>query len=214
MSTIATGHTRDKNTFRTVVEPFLQSKGLPFSEVLSAEMIERAFADRHALFAQDGVFSTPIVLWAFLAQALRDGKGAACASAVADIATYMLQTGGPVPSGDTGDYCRARAKLDLVALQRLVRDSGNQLERQAKRKWLWHGLHVKLVDGFTFTMPDTPANQQAFPQQKTQLPGVGFPIARACVVLSLTTAAVHNLAIGPYQGKETGETSPRLGTEQ
>ena len=207
MSTIATGHTRDKNIFRTVVEPFLRNDGLPFSQVLSAEMIERAFADRHALFAQDGVFSTPIVLWAFLAQALRDGKGAACASAVADIATYMLQTGGPVPSGDTGDYCRARAKLDLVALQRLVRDSGNQLERQAKRKWLWHGLHVKLVDGFTFTMPDTPANQQAFPQQKTQLPGVGFPIARACVVLSLTTAAVHNLAIGPYQGKETGETA-------
>jgi len=207
MSTIATGRRSGKNTFRTVVEPFLQGEGLPFCEVLSAEMIERAFADRHALFAQDGLFSTPIVLWAFLAQMLQDGKRAACASAVADIATYMLQTGGPLPSGDTGDYCRARAKLDLGALQRLVRESGDQLERQAKPQWLWHGRHVKLVDGFTFTMPDTPANQRAYPQPKTQRPGVGFPMARACVVLSLSTAAVLDLAIGPYQGKETGETA-------
>ena len=38
-------------------------------------------------------------------------------------------------------------------------------------------------------------------------PGVGLPIARACVVLSLTTAAVLDLAIGPYQGKQTGETA-------
>jgi hypothetical protein len=47
---------------------------LPFSKVLSPAVVERAFADRHALFAQDDVFSTPIVLWAFLAQMLRDGK--------------------------------------------------------------------------------------------------------------------------------------------
>jgi putative transposase len=205
MYTIATSRTPHK--FRTVVEPFLQSKGLPFAEVLSAETIERAFADRQALFAQDDLFSTPIVLWAFLAQMLRDGKEAACASAVTDIATYMLQTGGPVPSGDTGDYCRARAKLDLGALQRLVRESAEELERQARPQWLWHGRHVKLVDGFTFTMPDTPENQRAYPQPKTQRPGVGLPIARACVVFSLTTAAVHDLAIGPYQGKETGETA-------
>jgi len=35
---------------------------------------------------------------------------------------------------------------------------------------------------------------------------VGFPIARACVILSLATACVLDLAVGPYSGKETGET--------
>ncbi len=54
--------------------------------------------------------------------------------------------------------------------------------------WLWNGLHAKLVDGFTFTMPDTPENQAAFPQIGEQRPGVGLPIARACAVLSLATA--------------------------
>jgi putative transposase len=196
-----------QNQFDIVLEPFLQQPGLPFSQVLPAEAVERAFAESGGLFGQRDIFSTPIVLWAFLAQALRDGKGAACAAAVADIATYMQQAGLPVPSGDTGDYCRARAKLNLPALRALTLQPAEQLEHGAERSWLWHGLHPKLVDGFTFTMPDTPENQRDFPQQKNQRPGAGFPIARACVVLSLATAAVHDMNIGRYQGKETGESA-------
>jgi len=199
--------TRNRNRFATVVQPFLQSPGLPFAEVLAAEAIERAFAENHALFGERDIFSTPIVLWAFLAQVLRGGKGGACAAAVADIATYMQQTGGPVPSGDTGDYCRARAKLSLPALRGLTVEAAQQQEDRADPSWLFHGLHAKLIDGFTFTMPDTPENQEEFPQQKSQKKGVGFPIARACAVLSLATAAIQALNIGPYEGKETGENA-------
>ena len=196
-----------KAGFHQVAAPFLDQPGLPFADALSAADIQQAFAERHALFATHATFSTPIVLWAFLAQALKDGKGAACAAAVADIATYMQQVGGPVPSGDTGDYCRARAKLDLEALRRLTVQTARRLESQADRSWLFHGLHPKLIDGFTFTMPDTDDNQKQFPQQRTQRPGAGFPIARACVVLSLATAAVQDMNIGPYEGKQTGESA-------
>jgi putative transposase len=207
MYTVATDRSTRNNRFHGVAEPFLQQEGLPFCQVLDAETLHQAFLERDALFAQDEIFSTEIVLWAFLAQALRDGKEAACAKAVSDIATYRVQTGGRAPCGDTGDYCRARAKLDLAALQHLVRQSARQMEAQAEPAWLWHGLHAKLVDGFTLTMPDTPENQEAFPQLSSQEPGVGFPIARACAVLSLATASLHDLAIGPYEGKETGETA-------
>ena len=209
MSTIATYRTRGNNDFHAVAEPFLQDEGLPFAQVLSAEAIEQAFAQNDALFGQDDdeIFSTQIVLWAFLAQALRDGKLAACAAAVADITTYMHQTGGRAPCGDTGDYCRARAKVNLSALRQLVGQAAGELQDGADPSWLWHGLHAKLIDGFTFTMPDTPENQQEFPQPSTQAPGVGLPIARACAVLSLATAGIHDMAIGPYQGKETGESA-------
>jgi len=207
MGNVATPRTPHKNEFDVVAEPFAQNKGLRFAEVLDAQSIERVFRDQNALFGQNDIFSTQIVLWAFLAQTLRDGKGAACAAAVADIATYMLQTGRRPPSGDTGDYCRARAKLSLSALRRLVVASARQLERDADPRWLWKGLHAKLVDGFTFTMPDTPENQEAFPQLESQTPGVGLPIARACTVVSLATGGVCDLAIGPYEGKETGETA-------
>jgi putative transposase len=196
-----------RNRFDTVAVPFLQHPGLPFAEVLSGETIEHVFVRHDGLFAEVNTFSTPLVLWAFLAQVLRGGKGAACAAAVADIATYLQQTGGRVPSGDTGDYCRARAKLKVSALRELAIGTTEQLQAAADPSWRWHGLDAKLIDGSTITMPDTEENQKEFPQQKNQRSGVGLPIARICVVLSLATAALHDLAIGPYAGKKTGENA-------
>jgi putative transposase len=207
MTSLSTPRTGFKNDFSVIAHSFLDTPGLPFASVLNAESIQQVFREEEALFGQDDIFSTQIVLWAFLAQTLRDGKGIACAAAVVDIATYLLQTGQRPPSGDTGDYCRARAKLKLTALQRLVRESAQQLEEQAHQSWLWKDLHAKLVDGFTFTMPDTPENQEVFPQIGAQRPGVGLPLARVCAVLSLATASVCDLALGPYEGKETGETA-------
>lgn len=87
MVTVPAYGTSRTSRFDAVVEPFRQGDGLPFAEVLTAESIQRAFRDEDALFGQDDIFSTDIVLWAFLAQTLRDGKGAACSAAVADIAT-------------------------------------------------------------------------------------------------------------------------------
>ena len=207
MTTLAQESAGIKNRFDVIAHPFLSAPGLPFASVLDAESIRRVFHEQNALFGQDDLFSTEIVLWAFLAQTLRDGKGVACSAAVADIVTHLLQTDRCPPCGDTGDYCRARAKLNLTALASLVRESCRQLEAAVAPSWLWKGLHAKLVDGFTFTMPDTPANQRQFPQIGAQRPGVGFPIARVCAVLSLATACVCDVAIGPYEGKETGETA-------
>jgi len=207
MSTVATASRSDNRSFQTIVQPFLQEAGLPFAQVLSAPDIEEAFRDQDGLFGQEDIYSTQIVLWAFLAQVLRDGKGAACAAAVADIATYCQQRDLAVPCGDTGDFCRARAKLNPTALRRLVGQTAKNLEQEADPSWLWHGMHAKLVDGFTFTMMDTPANQRPFPQAKTQAPGVGLPIARTCAILSLATAAIQDIAVGPYTGKKTGETA-------
>ena len=88
----------------------------------------------------------------------------------------------------------------------MVQESADQLEEaRPSVPWLWKGLHAKLVDGFTFTMPD--ANQNAFPQLGSQGPGLGFPIARVCAVLSLATGCLCDAAMGPYEGKETGETA-------
>ncbi|MFV0442099.1 MAG: IS4/IS5 family transposase, partial [Planctomycetaceae bacterium] len=191
--------------FRQVVAGFLLRPGLPFAEVLSAERIERLFARHGNLFGVGTIYSTVVTLWAFLGQVLRDGKEASCQSAVARIASYQLQTGGDVPTSDTGDYCRARAKLSVEALRDLTVEVADELEQQADPMWLWKGRHAQLIDGGTFTLPDTPANQAEFPQPRSQTPGVGFPIVRFCAILSLATACIRDCAIGPYRGKETGE---------
>jgi hypothetical protein len=72
-------------------------------------------------------------------------------------------------------------------------------------RWLWQGRHVFLADGTTTSLPDTPENQQAYPQPPAQKPGRGFPLLRMVVLLSLATAALQALAFGRYEGKETGE---------
>jgi hypothetical protein len=56
-------------------------------------------------------------------------------------------------------------------------------------------------------MPDTPENQKQWPQPPTQKPGLGFPLVRLVAVMSLNCATVLDVAMGPYQGKQTGETA-------
>jgi hypothetical protein len=191
-----------------VVAAFLTQPGLPFASVLSAERIERVFTKHGNLFGMNAVYSTAVMVWSFLSQVLRDGKEASCQAAVARVVGDCEQQGVAPPTSDTGDYCRARAKLSEEALQELSGEVAEELEQAADESWLWKGQHhAKLIDGFTFTMPDTPANQAKYPQQKAQKPGVGLPIARAVAIVSLATACVMDLAMGPYQGKQTGESA-------
>ena len=70
MSMLETTSGQGKNPFHVVADPFVQQPGLPFAQVLTAEQIAQAFADHDGLFAQDDLFSTSLVLWAFLAQVL------------------------------------------------------------------------------------------------------------------------------------------------
>lgn len=207
MRRIADSGSPGGGSFRQVVAAFLAQPGLPFASVLSAERVERVFAEHGNLFGMDTIYSTVVTLWAFLGQALRDGKQASCQAAVAEIVTHQQTLGRPIPTSDTGDYCRARAKLSAAALHDLTVEVAEELEAQAVPAWLWKDRHPKLIDGFTFTMPDTLLNQAQYPQPASQKKGVGFPIARACAILSLATACLNDLAIGPYSGKETGETA-------
>lgn len=206
MPSVPEGPSRRPSNFQQVVDAFLLQPGLPFSQVLSAERIERVFAACDGLFG-GSVYSTDVMVWSFLGQVLRDGKEASCQAAVARIVAHQQQIGGATPTSDTGDYCRARAKLSEAALRALAIEVGAEVEQQAQPSWLWKGLHAKLVDGFTFTMPDTEKNQAEYPKLKKHKPGLGFPIARACVVLSLATGCMLDLAVGPYSGKQTGETA-------
>ncbi len=207
MRSVTSDRRRDNRGFQRILDAFLAGDGLPFATVLSAERIRRVFASHDNLFGTNTIYSTATVVWAFLAQVLHDGKEASCQAAVAGIVAWRLQQGLEPPTADTGDYCRARAKLSEAALQQLAVETAEELQQQAEADWLWKGRHAKLVDGFTFTMPDTPENQNEYPQNPAQDEGVGFPIARCVAILSLATACIMDLAIGPYSGKETGETA-------
>lgn len=197
---------RGSGSFQKVADAFLAHEGLPFAEILSAERIERVFAKHGCLFGLHGIYTTAVMVWSFLSQVLRDGKEASCQAAVARVVSHSQQAGTAVPTSDTGDYCRARAKLSETALHALSCEVAADMEAAVDKTCLWKScFHPKLIDGFTFTMPDTAKNQAQYPQSTSQKPGVGLPIARVVAILSLATACVMDLALGPYKGKQTGE---------
>ena len=90
-------------------------------------------------------------------------------------------------------------------LVKSTRIAGCELVRQAIPEWLWKGRHVKLFDGSTVSMPDTPANQEAYPQQANQKPGVGFPLARIGVLFSLSVGSVLAMGLRRWAGKFQSE---------
>ncbi len=196
--------------FRLILSSFLQSDGLPFGDTLPEEEIERAFAEEGVSLRSDdereeAVYTPAVTLWAFLSQMLHRGEQRSCMAAVSRVVVLLVALGREPCSSHTGAYCRARAKLPERVLRRLTLQMATGCEEEASSDWLWHGRHVKLVDGTTVSMPDTDANQAEYPQHAAQEEGLGFPIARMVVLLSLATGMLCDMAMGPYQGKETGE---------
>lgn len=196
--------------FGLVLRSFLQHRGLPFADVLSEATIQQHFDEEGVAFGQgeDDVYTPALTLWAFLSQVLFKGEQRSCVAAVARVIVLLLSLEQRPCADDSGAYCRARAKLPVAIIRRLAVQVADGCEQQVPTAWLWKGRHhVYLADGSTVSMPDTAANQADYPQPTTQEPDLGFPIARMVVLISLATAMIKDLAIGPYAGKETGETA-------
>lgn len=194
--------------FSVVHQSFLQKPGLEFSDVLSEETIQAAFDSEGVAFAQedDGIFTPEITLWGWLSQSLHKDELRSCLAAVGRIVVLLIGLGRrPCSDGSNGTYCKARAKLPEAVIRRLVYGVAESCEAAAPKEWLWREKHVHLLDGTTVGMPDTAENQTAYPQNPVQQAGLGFPIARMVVLISLATAMVNGMAMGPYSGKETGE---------
>ena len=196
-------------SFRLVLLSFLQHASLPFAQVLSEESIQQAFDDEGVTFGQDedDLYTPALTLWAFLSQALHKGEQRSCMAAVARVVVLVVSLGRGPCSDNTGAYCRARAKVPVVIVRRLALQVADACEDQVPSRWLWKKRHVHLVDGTTVSMPDTVENQKEYPQPSTQAKGVGFPLARMVVLLSLATAMVQGMDLGPCAGKQTGETA-------
>src|SRR5436190_13788219 len=191
-------------SLETVRARFTSSQGLPFAEVLTEARI-REVLDEHKVEYRDRVFGPITTLWGFLSQVLSDDHS--CRDAVSRVIAHRTAGGLPACSPNTASYCNARSRLPTGVLRALARRTAGQLPAAAAAGWKWHGRSVFVADGSHVSMPDTPQNQAAYPQVYNQEPGVGFPLARLAVLLSLASGACHDLAIAPYAGKGTGETT-------
>jgi hypothetical protein len=183
---------------------FARNEGLPFADVLTEASILDVLQE-HRVEYRDRVFSPVTTIWGFLSQVLSDDHG--CRDAVARVIAHRAANGLAVCSPNAASYCNARARLRTDVLRDLARRTAGELQAGAAEGWKWHGRDVFIADGSHVSMPDTPQNQAAYPQVYNQGPGLGFPLARVAVLLSLATGACHGLAMAAYAGKGTGETT-------
>jgi hypothetical protein len=173
-------------------------------ELLPPQIVERAVEAEGIQFRQS-LFTPLVTLWTFLAQVLSpDGS---CREAVAKLLAFLAVQGDSVANPETGPYCKARQRLPEPLVRRLAQETGRHLHDRHPSGQLLGGRKVKVVDGTVCSMPDTPLNQKQWPQPSAQKPGLGFPLVRLVVVMALNCAAVLDIAMGPYKGKQTGETA-------
>lgn len=108
-----------------------------------------------------------------------------------------------MPSLNTGGYAKARKRLPEAVMQSLFEQTGQALSQtDSVRERHWLGRHVKVIDGSNVLMADTPANQEAYPQNQNQRAGCGFPIAKLLVAFSLSSAAAIAVRIADYNISE------------
>jgi hypothetical protein len=192
------------HSFHAAVAGARRHGDLYFVALLSQDRIQKAFGTAR-WFWQGWIYTPAVTVWVFLSQCLSPNHS--CRDAVARLIAWRVARGLKPCSADTSAYCTARNDVPEEVLHEMMRDTGKQVEEESPQNWLWHGRKVRVVDGSTVTMPDTPENQAAYPQMKSQKPGCGFPIARILVVFSPSVGTVLDAAIGRYKGKQTGENS-------
>jgi hypothetical protein len=197
-------HGRFRQQVQFLRRQFLQNGDLPFTDILTEKVIAQALTALSVCWL-DRVFSPLVTLWVFLGQVLSADHS--CRGAVARLIAHRLGRGQRPCSAETGAYCQARKRLPEKFFSAVACLIGRALDAKAKQSWLWKGRRVYMFDGTTVTMPDTPENQQAYPQVYNQKPGLGFPIARIGAITSLSCGAIVNLGFCRYTGKGQGEVS-------
>jgi Transposase DDE domain len=193
---------RFRQQVRFLQQQFLQDGNLPFSDILSTGLIEQALTALQVGLI-DCVYTPLVTLCVFLGQVLSADHS--CRAAVARLIAYRVARKQRACSPETGAYCLARKRLPEEFFSKIARQTGRQLDAKAKSEWLWKNRRVYIFDGATVSMPDTPKNQQAYPQPPQQKPGLGFPLMRIAVIFSLACGAVLDVGMCRYAGKGQSE---------
>ncbi len=191
----------NRGSFRAQVSflrrQFLQDGELPFTNVLTEEVIAQALTALGGWL--DRIFSPLVTLWVFLGQVLSADHS--CRAAVARLLAHRLAQGQSPCSAETGAYCQARKRLPESFFAAVARHTGRALDAAVDPQWLWKRRRVYVYDGSSVSMPDTAKNQAEYPQPDTQRPGLGFPLARIAAIFSLACGSVLDVGICRYAGK-------------
>lgn len=158
---------------------------------LPARLLAKPATGPHS---RERVYSLPRTFWGWLWQMLN--HNAPCREVVRQVQALSTLQGGPAVDEDTGGYCQARSRLPRPVLEKALSASAASAARRAPALSLLRGRSLKVVDGSSLRLADTPANQKKFPQPANQKRGCGFPVMKLVVLFCLTSGALLARATG------------------
>src|SRR4029079_4186702 len=112
---------------------FLQDGDLPFTNVLTEEVIAQALTALSSWLER--IFSPLVTVWVFLGQVLSADHS--CRAAVARLIAHRVARGQSPCSAETGAYCQARKRLPESFFADVARQTGRALEACVDPGWLW-----------------------------------------------------------------------------
>jgi hypothetical protein len=104
-------------------------------------------------------------------------------------------------------FCQARTRLPLVVWQQLVRQTSAACEQTTHDEGRWRGHRTFLVDGSSFSMPDTPELQEYFGQPGGQRPGCGFPVAHLLALFHAGTGFLLEVLAAPWHTHDMAQVA-------
>lgn len=170
--------------------------------VISDQRLDELVA-REAGAHRTRLYPPRVTLGLFVEQVMSaDG---ACQDAVGRHLSQRTALGLAPSSLNTGPYCKARQRLALPLIEACAHEVARAASASVPAYGRWRNREIKLIDGTTVSMPDTPALQAVFPQHKGQQPGLGFPLARIVGVIALASGCVSDWTVDACEGKGTSE---------
>ena len=168
-----------------------------FGQAVPAHLLAQ---DEEALNSRERLFTVRRTFWCFVWQMLKPKT--ACREVVRQLQALRHLQARKSLDENTSAYCQARGRLPAERLQAILPATAQVADRRSASRSLCQGRPVKVVDGSTVSLPDTPANQKAYPQVGNQKPGCGFPLLKFVVLFSLASGAILALAKGNrFQGE-------------
>ncbi len=183
----------------------LRRRPLHHLETLCAERINPALLAPHpsGVNSRERLYTPKLTFLAFLDQILN--PGASCRSAVDQIiASYQSLPHYPQIDTNTSGYCQARARWTGEALTAIRRHLAARPANDAEALLpnIPGPRPLKVIDGTSLNLPDSPANRATYPQAAGQRPGCGLPLLRLLGIFDLKNGAVLAEASAPYTTSE------------
>ena len=104
-------------------------------------------------------------------------------------------------------FCQARTRLPLDVLEQLLRRTSAVCEQTTHDAGRWRGHRTFLVDGSSFSMPDTPELQEEFDHPGGQRPGCGFPVAHLLALFHAGTGFLLEALAAPWHTHAMAEVA-------